>query len=109
MKGSLIAGTLAAIGASVCCVGPLVLLMLGVGGAWIGNLTALEPYRPIFSALTLLFFTIAFWNLYFTKRVCTVDECADDLALRRQRRIFWLVAVPVALLLTFPLYAPLLF
>jgi mercuric ion transport protein len=57
-KGSLIAGALAAIGASVCCVGPLVLLAFGIGGTWIGSLTAMEPYRPIFIGLTLLF---AFW------------------------------------------------
>ena len=47
---SLVAAILAAIGASVCCVGPLVLLALGIGGAWIGNLAALEPYRPAFAA-----------------------------------------------------------
>src|SRR6266542_3122810 len=46
-KGSLVAGILAAIGASVCCVAPLVLLALGIGGAWIGNLTAFEPYPPL--------------------------------------------------------------
>ena len=45
LRGSLVAGVLAAIGASVCCVGPLVLLTLGIGGAWIANLTALEPTR----------------------------------------------------------------
>ncbi|SAL06740.1 putative mercuric transport protein [Caballeronia arationis] len=33
-KGSLITGVLAAIGASVCCVAPLVLLALGIGGMW---------------------------------------------------------------------------
>ncbi|MGR5415051.1 mercuric transporter MerT family protein, partial [Vibrio astriarenae] len=33
-KGPLVAGVLAAIGASVCCVGPLVLLALGIGGSW---------------------------------------------------------------------------
>jgi mercuric ion transport protein len=32
-KSSLIASVLAAIGASVCCVGPLVLLALGIGGS----------------------------------------------------------------------------
>jgi mercuric ion transport protein len=32
-RSSLFAGVLAAIGASVCCVGPLLLLMLGIGGA----------------------------------------------------------------------------
>ncbi|EPE6977334.1 MULTISPECIES: mercuric transporter MerT family protein [Gammaproteobacteria] len=38
-KGSLVASSLTAIGASVCCVGPLVLLALGVGGTWVGALT----------------------------------------------------------------------
>ena len=28
-------------------VGPLVLLMLGIGGAWIAHLTALEPFAPL--------------------------------------------------------------
>jgi mercuric ion transport protein len=44
--GFLVAGILSAIGASICCVGPLVLLALGISGAWIGSLTVLEPYRP---------------------------------------------------------------
>jgi mercuric ion transport protein len=37
VKGSMVAGALAAIGASMCCVGPLVLLTLGIGGAWIAT------------------------------------------------------------------------
>ncbi|MBI4487071.1 MAG: hypothetical protein HY655_13765, partial [Acidobacteria bacterium] len=41
-RGALYVGGLAAILASTCCLGPLVLLMLGFSGAWIGNLTALE-------------------------------------------------------------------
>jgi mercuric ion transport protein len=38
-------GGLAAILASTCCLGPLVLVALGFSGAWIGNLTVLEPCR----------------------------------------------------------------
>ena len=72
-KGSLWAGILAAIGASVCCVGPLVLLALGISGAWIGNLTALEPYRPIFIGLTLLFLGLAFRRLYLVPPVAVVS------------------------------------
>lgn len=45
-RGALFAGGLAAILASTCCLGPLVLVALGFSGAWIGNLTVLEPYRP---------------------------------------------------------------
>jgi mercuric ion transport protein len=69
-KASLVAGVLAGIGASVCCVGTFVLLGLGVGGAWVGNLTAFEPYRPVFIALTLLFLGLAFRRLYLVSQVC---------------------------------------
>src|SRR5260370_16961954 len=57
-SGALIVGGLAAILASTCCLGPLVLVALGLSGAWIGNLTQLEPYRPFFiaGALVALFF-----------------------------------------------------
>lgn len=48
-RGALFAGGLAAILASTCCLGPLVLVALGFSGAWIGNLTVLEPYRPLFT------------------------------------------------------------
>ena len=69
-KTSLLAGVAAAIGASACCVGPLVLLALGIGGSWISNLTAMEPYRPIFIGLTLLFLGLAFRQLYLVPQVC---------------------------------------
>lgn len=70
-KGSLVASSLTAIGASVCCVGPLVLLALGVGGTWVGALTMMEPLRPLFIGLTLLFLGLAFRKLYLVPQVCT--------------------------------------
>ena len=109
-KNALIAGALAAIGASVCCVGPLVLLLLGIGGAWIGHLTALEPYRPIFIGLTLLFLGLAFHRLYLVSRVCVPGTpCADPRTIRRQRLAFWIVALLLLALLTVPLCAPLFY
>ncbi|VEB92764.1 putative mercuric transport protein [Citrobacter koseri] len=45
-RGALFAGGLAAILASACCLGPLVLIALGFSGAWIGNLTVLETLSP---------------------------------------------------------------
>jgi len=44
---------LSALGASTCCVLPLVLVSLGVGGAWIGQLRALERFQWVFIALVL--------------------------------------------------------
>jgi len=54
------ASVLAAIIGSLCCVAPLVLLTLGISGVWISQLTALEPYRPIFIGITLVFIGLAF-------------------------------------------------
>lgn len=109
-KGSLVAGVLAALGASACCAGPLILLLLGVGGGWATHLIALEPYSPYLTALTMLFLGAAFYNLYLRRRVCAPDDaCATDRVIRNQRIMFWLVALPVVLLLTFPLYAPLFY
>ena len=36
-------GVLGALAATSCCIIPLVLFTLGIGGAWIGNLKALAP------------------------------------------------------------------
>jgi mercuric ion transport protein len=109
-RNSMIAGVLAGIGASVCCVVPLVLLTLGVGGAWVGNLTAMAPYRPIFIGLTLLFLGLAFHKLYLVPQVCTPGTpCADPRTVKRQRLTFWLVAVLLLFLLAVPSLAPLFY
>jgi mercuric ion transport protein len=110
VKVSLAAGALAAIGASVCCVGPLVLLTLGIGGAWIANLTAFEPVRPWFIAATLLFLGLAFRRLYFQPQVCEPGaSCAEPIVLKRQRLIFWFVALMLLALLSVPWVAPFFF
>ena len=109
-KSSLLAGVAAGIGASVCCVGPLVLLALGISGAWIGNLTALEPYRPFFIGLTLLFLGLAFRRLYLVREVCAPDSsCANPRILRRQRLTFWLVAAGLIGLLMVPWVVPMFY
>jgi mercuric ion transport protein len=109
-KGSLIASALAAIGASVCCVGPLVLLALGISGSWIGSLTAMEPYRPFFIGLTLLFLGLAFRKLYLMPQVCAADTvCADPRMTTRQRLVFWIVAGLLLGLLAVPWFAPLFY
>lgn len=106
-KTLLAAGIVAGVGASVCCVGPLALLGLGVGGAWIGNLTAFEPYRPAFMTLTLLFVGLAFRSLYLVPQACEPGaSCADPRSLQRQRALFWAVTTLLLGLLAVPLLAP---
>lgn len=110
VKGSLVAGALAAIGASICCVGPLVLLLMGIGGAWVANLTALEPVRPFFMSATLLFVALAFRRLYLMPQVCEPGTpCAEPRTVTRQRLMFWIVVVILASLLAVPWMAPLFY
>jgi len=107
-KSTLFAGVIAGITASACCLGPLVLLMLGISGSWISNLTAMEPYRPIFIGITLLFLGLAFRKLYLVPQSCAVDTpCAQPANLRKQRTIFWLITSVVTAMVAFPWYAPL--
>lgn len=110
VKGSLVAGTLAAIGASICCVGPLVLLMMGIGGAWVANLAVMEPLRPLFIGATLLFVALAFRRLYLVPQVCEAGTpCAEPRTVSRQRLMFWIVVVVLACLLAVPWMAPLFY
>jgi mercuric ion transport protein len=106
-RGSLLAGVLTAIGASVCCVGPLVLLALGISGSWISSLGAMEPLRPAFVGLTLLFLGLAFRKLYLVTQSCDVGtSCANPAIRNRQRISFWIVAVLLLGLLAVPVIAP---
>lgn len=86
------------------------LLSLGIGGAWIGNLTALEPYRPFFIGLTLLFLALAFRKLYLVPQVCAPGApCADPRNVKRQRILFWLVASMLLALLMAPWLIPMFY
>ena len=102
---AIVAASLAAIGASVCCVVPLVLVLLGISGAWIANLTALDAWRPWFSFATLACLAWAFWSLYGPASRCRTDgACVDPGVLRRGRRWLWIATAVIALLLLFPYY-----
>lgn len=104
-------GVLGAFLASACCVGPLVLLTLGISGAWIGNLTALEPYKPIFSVIALGFIAAGLWQVYFRKPViCAPDGfCARPSSSRIIKAALWASLVLVLLALTIDGWAPLLY
>ena len=86
------------------------LLALGISGAWIGSLAALEPYRPIFIGLTLLFLGFAVYRLYLARPACSPESvCANPRSLNRQRMAFWIVAILVLGLIAVPWFAPLFY
>jgi mercuric ion transport protein len=103
----LVAGALAALLASSCCLGPLVLLGLGVSGAWVGNLTALEPWRPLFIVLALGALLLAARRIWRPAVACAQGEvCAVPPVRRGYQLMFVAVALLVAVALAFPWVAP---
>jgi mercuric ion transport protein len=102
----LAAGALSAIGATACCFAPLLLVMLGFGGAWAARMKSLEPLQPIFFATTLGFMAVGFYQFYVLPRKCVAGQaCALPHVLRRQRIAWWIVAAIIALMGAFPLFA----
>jgi mercuric ion transport protein len=101
----LIGGAAAAVAASLCCIGPLVLVMLGIGGAWAANLSLLEPYRQLLLGVAVVFLVLAWRKIYAAS--CTPGTlCALPQTNRVYKFLFWLVATLIGLDLLFPYFAP---
>jgi mercuric ion transport protein len=100
------AGVLGALAASSCCIVPLVLFTLGISGAWIGNLTALEPYQPVFIGITLGFLAIGY-HLAYRKpaALCAGQACARPLPNRLVRLALWVATAMVSAAVAFPYIA----
>lgn len=105
-----IGGILGALAASSCCIVPLVLFSLGIGGAWIGNLTALAPYKPLFVAGTTGLLSYGFYLVYGKpKQACAEGAvCARPIPNRFVKLALWLATVLVAAAFAFDYVAPVL-
>ena len=106
-SASIAAGALSALGASTCCVLPLVLVSVGVGGAWVAQLRELERFYYVFVLLALGAFGYAFYRLYLRPAPCEPDAaCATPRVRRRQRIAFWTTLVAAKALVLAPFYVP---
>lgn len=104
-----IGGILAALGAASCCVLPFALFTLGISGAWISNLTALEPYQPLFAVITFGFLGYGFYLVYRKPKVACAEGsyCAKPSSGRIAKIGLWTATVLVVVALGFPKIAPL--
>ena len=104
-----IGGLAAALGASSCCVLPLMLFTLGISGAWIGNLTALAPYQPFFVGAALVLLALGLVRVYRRPRLACADgdTCARPLPARGMKVVLWASLALVILAVAFPYVAPL--
>lgn len=98
---SLSAGLGAAVAASACCTIPLALVSLGVGGAWVGGLTALAPYRGIFVTLAVAALGYAGYNEWRLSRQPDCD-CETAFSSATRRSLLGLGALAVLALVASP-------
>jgi mercuric ion transport protein len=91
-----------AVAASACCIGPTILLALGVGG--LGFASALEPYRLYFLALTAFFLGGAFYMAYrpVHANACSPNGGCSPPNRRRMRAGVWTAAVAALIAGAYP-------
>jgi mercuric ion transport protein len=98
--GSVVSGVLA----SACCIGPLVLGLLGISGAAFAQ--RLEPFRPYLLVMTYALLGGAFYLAYRPQAACGPGEaCEMPRANRVGRIMLWIAAIVVVLATAFPWYA----
>ncbi|MBI4468746.1 MAG: cation transporter [Acidobacteria bacterium] len=94
----------AAIAASLCCLGPLVTVLLGLGT--FGAAAMFEGFRPYLLGLTALLLTGAFYVTYRKREVvCQDGSCQVQGAARWNKIALWAVTALVAAIAAFPYYS----
>lgn len=99
--------------ASACCVGPLVLALLGLGGGAL--LAKFEPYRPYFMVVTFALLGAGFYLTYRRPATTTPapngDACGCPAPRTRRtgKVMLWITTAMVVAFLAFPYVAPVLF
>jgi len=107
LNGKLMAvgSAIAAFGASLCCLGPLVLGGLGLSAVLVSTFA---PLRPYFLALSSVLLALGFYYVYRKPRAaeaCEGEVCALDSRTRRLAKpLLWLATVAVLALALFPYY-----
>jgi mercuric ion transport protein len=101
---------LGSLAASSCCIVPLILFSLGIGGAWIGNLTTLASYKPLFLAGTGGMLGYGFYLVYWARgQACANNAaCARPIPSRIVQLALWIAIFIAVSAFAFDYIAPLL-
>lgn len=95
----------AAVAASLCCVGPLLFVLLGLGA--FGAATAFETARPYLLGATALLLAFGFYRAYFRRaETCAPGEaCATKPIGIASRLALWIATAAIVALAFAPYYA----
>ncbi|MBA3711357.1 MAG: cation transporter [Pyrinomonadaceae bacterium] len=95
---------LAALGASLCCTGPLLFVAFGISA--FGAVAAFEFTRPYLLWSAVLALTFGFYRAYFRREACAPGEaCATKPISPASRVELWAASVAVLALALSPYYA----
>ncbi len=98
---SSVGSIVAAVTASLCCIGPAVLAILGASS--LGAFAAFETYRPFFIGLTVVLLGLAFYLTYRKREVvCEDGSCKIEAAGKWNKILLWLAALLALIFLFFP-------
>lgn len=91
-----------------CCILPLVLVSMGVGGVWIAQLTALYAYKWYTFTFAAGFIAWGFWKVHRAEAGACRDGtvCARPLNRRIMKASLWLATVVTAIAMIFPYVTP---
>ena len=107
VKVGLLAGGMTAVLASVCCLGPLVLVLLGIGGAWASTLSWFYPFKPYLIGGTYLLLGWSGYQLYYPRKTCTIGSlCANPRYRKLLRITFWVVLCLASIIFLLPEVLP---
>ena len=97
--------------ASSCCIAPLLFVSIGISGAWISNLTVLEPYKFYFLVTTMLFLSAGIWHIYFKPQQECIDGsyCATPMSSFFTKAALWAAIILVIVSATVDFWAPLFY
>jgi mercuric ion transport protein len=112
VKAGLVGGVLAALVSVVCWVVPLVLVSIGLTGAWMSTFTVLAPYKWVLIGIALASLGYAGYKIFRVKPAegCEPDPaCAAPQGNRLPRVMFWIVSALVLVAIVSPYLVPLFF
>lgn len=111
--GLLLVAVTSSLLASTCCLFPLVLVLLGITGAWMVHLSVLKPWVPLLTAIAVVALVGSGYLLFRPLRSCNVSDDVSGVACvdsrRVAQRIYLVSGLLVSALLLFPVVAPIFY
>jgi copper chaperone CopZ len=98
---SAVGSVVTAVVASLCCIGPVVVALIGVGS--IGAFSVFESYRPYLIAMTAILLGVAFYLTYRKREVrCEDGTCKVESAGKWNKAAVWVATFLATMAITFP-------